>query len=119
MAFTFAKAERLAELRGDYRAKRWDSRGLHPYSVEWGRILAFEVALPELGNERWIDPERPVDPVSLRLRARALAEIEFREAIINERRQSEEDRTSVAGGPGDGEPGDGAAGSPAGSGDRG
>lgn len=108
MAFTLAKAERLAELRGDYRAKRWDERGLHPYSVEWGRIFAFEVALPELGNMRWSDPEG-LDPVAMRRRARVIAEIEFRDQIIEERRrEGAESRVGVDRDVGGGDPGVGA-----------
>ena len=74
-AFSFAKAARTAELRGDYRAKRFDSRGLHPYSVEWGRVLACENVEPSLADER-LDG-RDLDPVTMRNRASREAERDF------------------------------------------
>jgi hypothetical protein len=71
MAWSFCKSERLGELRGS-RVKSFDGRGLHPYSIEWGRILACEVIFPELGYARY-DGGVKVDMVTMRSLAHAEA----------------------------------------------
>jgi hypothetical protein len=45
--YTLAKGERLGELRGR-RPRTIDERGLHPLSLEVGRILALQEMLPDL-----------------------------------------------------------------------
>lgn len=65
MAWSLAKAERIAELNGS-RSKTFDTRGLHPYSVEWGRILAFEVLMPELAHARYEGQSQQIDMVTMR-----------------------------------------------------
>jgi hypothetical protein len=47
MVFTLLKAERLQELR-DKHVRRFDERGLHPISLEVGRIQALQELVPEL-----------------------------------------------------------------------
>lgn len=63
-AYTLAFAERMAELEGRYVA-RFDKRGLHPYSVVWGQIMAIETSEDNMDTS----PER------LRRRARAEADL--------------------------------------------
>lgn len=83
MAYTIAKAERSAELAGGKRPPRFDGRGLHPYSLEWGRILTFEVMLPELAYLRFTGDEvRSCDPLSLRWDAHDDATREYAAAIL-------------------------------------
>jgi hypothetical protein len=72
MAFSFAKAERIGELNGS-RVKAFDGRGLHPYSVEWGRILACEALYPDLAQSRFPEGEEALDMVTMRRRAHAEA----------------------------------------------
>jgi hypothetical protein len=45
--YTLAKGERLGELRGR-RPRTIDERGLHPLSLEVGRILALQDLVPDL-----------------------------------------------------------------------
>jgi hypothetical protein len=75
-AYGLAKGERRGELSGK-RAKRFDGRGLHPYSLVWGRIRALEEMLPTL-----ILAE--ADPVVMARVAAKDAEAEFREQIRSE-----------------------------------
>lgn len=79
-AWMHAKGARTRELRGDRRVKTFDSRGLHPYSVEWGRILALEALLPDL-EQRRATGDVLFDPVSMRHHAEREAEQEFYAAI--------------------------------------
>jgi hypothetical protein len=67
-AHTLAKAERTREIRGRSSVRRFNDQGLHPYSVEWGRIWALQELLPEMlaGSA--------VDPVSMRSEAGRAAE---------------------------------------------
>lgn len=53
-AYGYAKGERAAELR-DERVRRYDGRGLHPFSVECGRIEALQDVEPVL-REAGFDP---------------------------------------------------------------
>lgn len=77
IAYSTAKAARLAELRGDRRVKSFDGRGVHVYSQEWGRIFACEDLMPSLGHFRYEDD---VDPLTLRRHAERDAEAEFEAA---------------------------------------
>lgn len=80
-AYYLAKGERIGELRGR-RVKLLDDRGMHPYSVAWGRVYALEALRPELQSARLSDP--PVDPVQLRRVAQRDAEGAFYSAIQND-----------------------------------
>ena len=80
MALMLAKAARTAELRGDRRLKAFDSRGVHVYSAEWGRIFACEELIPELSELRGCG-EGILDPVSLRSLAAREAESDFLEDV--------------------------------------
>jgi hypothetical protein len=73
-AWHLARGERLGELRGR-RQKLLDERGMHPYSLAWGRAMACEQLLPELQSARLADP--PVDPVLMRRLAQRDAEQSF------------------------------------------
>lgn len=46
-AYKLAYGERLAQLRGK-QVKRFDDRGLHPYSEQWGRVTLAESFLEHL-----------------------------------------------------------------------
>ena len=63
-AFKLAYTERMNELRGVH-VKRWDSRGLHPYSVVWGQIIALENG-----------EAQTIGPVKMREIARASADLD-------------------------------------------
>lgn len=102
-AFKLAKGERAAELRGR-RIRRFDERGLHPYSEVWGYIGAAtdgEAAGPELREQVWsklgekygmvqswlntMEPTmRPpsLSPYNLRQAAAYVAAHEFRQELI-------------------------------------
>lgn len=71
-AFSLAKATRKRELEGKRTVKTFDARGLHPLSVEWGRILALEELEPSLAMRR--SDESVAD---LRRRAEHAACVEF------------------------------------------
>lgn len=73
-AYLLARGERLGELRAR-RAKAFDERGLHPYSLAWGEVFALEEVLPELAGARLSDPM--CDPVTLRRIAQADAQETF------------------------------------------
>ena len=75
-AFTLAKGVRAAELRGDRRSKTFDARGLHLYSVEWGRVWACEELMPDLARLR-ATGDFLLDAVSMRSKAAREAEAEF------------------------------------------
>lgn len=47
-----AKGERARELAGDRTVKRFNELGLHPFSTEWGRLMALEALLPGLSDVR-------------------------------------------------------------------
>ncbi len=79
-AYQLAKAERLAELRGDRRIRRFNEAGLHPYSIEWGQILAVEALAPVYGAARGCGGE-PLTPYRLKREAEADAEAEFVEEL--------------------------------------
>jgi len=79
-AYHLAKGERLGELRGR-RVKLLDERGMHPYSMAWGRIFACESLLPGLVAARLSEP--PTDPVHLRRVAQRDAESAFREQLLS------------------------------------
>ena len=68
-AYKYAKGERAAELRDEY-VRRYDGRGLHPFSVECGRIEALQDAEPVLR-------EAGFDPRLFRAEAREDARDEF------------------------------------------
>lgn len=82
-AYRLARAERLAELHGT-RYRKYDERGVHVYSAEWGRIYGCEVLLPELADFRAITSEF-VGPIGLRQAACDEAEREFALIILRER----------------------------------
>jgi hypothetical protein len=50
-AWRLAFGARCNEVKG-HHVKSFDSRGLHPYSEAWGKILALESLLPELAEVR-------------------------------------------------------------------
>ena len=77
--YHLAKGERLGELRGR-RVKLLDARGLHPYSLAWGRVLALEKQHPGLSAARLSDP--PTDPVRLRRVAQRDAERAFYDELV-------------------------------------
>jgi hypothetical protein len=79
-AYMLARGERYGEMSGK-RAKRFDERGLHPYSLAWGRIYALEDLHPELRGARLSDPM--CDPVSLRRIAQEDAEGAFRDELLS------------------------------------
>lgn len=57
-AYVLARGNRAAELRGDRRAKAFDTTGLHPYSQLWGSVYACEQLLPGLADLRFTgEPE--------------------------------------------------------------
>jgi hypothetical protein len=76
--YMLAKGERSGELRGR-RVKLLDDRGLHLYSLAWGRALACEHLLPALQRARLSDPA--ADPVSLRRMAQRDAERAFYDEV--------------------------------------
>ena len=76
-AYVVARGERAAEIRGDRRAKRFDGRGLHPYSVAWGYVLACESFAPELAELRDLGGDVACEPVTLRAAAHREAEEGF------------------------------------------
>lgn len=84
-AWLAAKGARLAEMRGDRRVKRFNTQGLHPYSVEWGRVLACEALLPELTALRETG-DYDLTPVTMSNHAAREGEREF---ITDVRRQAE------------------------------
>lgn len=51
-AFSLAKADRARELRGDRTVPRFNAEGLHPFSAEWGRVMALEAIVPGLSDVR-------------------------------------------------------------------
>lgn len=79
LAWSHARADRARELRGDRTVRRFDPRGLHPYSLEWGQVLACEALLPGLSGLRDLGPQ--VDPVTMRRLAATEAEQDFARAI--------------------------------------
>lgn len=74
-AYREAKAARSRELRGR-RGKSFDDRGLHPYSVEVGRVQAIEAALDDV-----IPPEALLDPLALWRAGRDDAEADFADDV--------------------------------------
>ena len=76
-AYMLAHGERLAEIRGDRRAKWLDGRGLHPFSALWGEIVALESVEPVLKYAREQSGESACDPVTLRQVAHRDAELAF------------------------------------------
>lgn len=89
-AFSLAKADRARELRGDRTVARFNEQGLHPFSAEWGRLMALEALQPGLSDVREklkVDDNGEVTELFvstrvLRLEAREAAEEEFRVEII-------------------------------------
>ncbi len=75
-ARSLARAERLHELRGGHRPRTFDDRGLHPYSVEWGRVWALQELVGELAADA------PTDPVALRRAAREDAIQAFKAELL-------------------------------------
>lgn len=77
-AFVLAKGERGREIRGERKVRTFDSQGLHPYSMLWGRVLTCEFLLPELAHAR--DHGEPVcTPITMRALAARAAEEDFAE----------------------------------------
>ena len=74
--YELAKAERLAELH-DRRSKLLDARGLHPLSLEAGRIQACESLVLELADCGF-------DPLALKRQAREDAAAEYWGALVAE-----------------------------------
>lgn len=72
-AWSLARGERLQRLRGD-RIRTFDDRGLHPFSLEVGRIQALQEIVPELR-------EAEFDPRSLRADAERAAALEYEEEV--------------------------------------
>jgi hypothetical protein len=77
-AAAIAEAEALARMRGEF-PKRFDTRGIHPWSEEWGRIHALEDLHPELAEARGGE-----HPVSMRQKAEAAARRRFAEQLLAE-----------------------------------
>lgn len=50
--YKLAKAQRGRELDGDRSVQRFNEQGLHPFSTEWGRLMALEALLPGLSDMR-------------------------------------------------------------------
>ena len=74
-AWMYARGERLGELRGK-RVQRFDPQGVHPYSLEWGRIMAYEVLDLSLMELRFCG-EPNLTPISMKKLAYEDAEEEF------------------------------------------
>jgi hypothetical protein len=72
-AWSLARGERLQRLRGD-RIRSFDDRGLHPFSLEVGRIQALQELVPELR-------EAEFDPRALRADAEQVAVREHEEEV--------------------------------------
>lgn len=70
-AYLFARGERLAQLHGRH-LPRYDSRGLHTYSVIWGEILGCELLVPELATVAQLG-DYPCTPTTMLKAARAEA----------------------------------------------
>lgn len=90
-AWMLAKGERRQDLSGK-RAKLLDGRGLHPYSMAWGEVMACEQIDHELGTLRdtgvaWelagMVGAGAVDPVSMRHHAARAAEADFLEDVLD------------------------------------
>lgn len=81
-AWSLARGERLAELEGKY-LKRFDGRGLHPYSQLWGQVFACETLLPALAELRDTGDHR-CEAYSLREAARREADAIYAARIIEE-----------------------------------
>lgn len=82
-AYLLAKAQRLAEIRADRRTKRYDKRGLHPVSVEWGKVFACEQLLPGLTEMREVGGDA-CDPVSLDRVAQDAARVAFHQELVEQ-----------------------------------
>lgn len=82
-AYRLARAERLAELNGS-RYKRYDERGVHVYSAEWGRVYTCEVLMPELAEFRAVTSAF-CGPVLLRESAKWEAEQEYASEVLGMR----------------------------------
>jgi hypothetical protein len=80
-AYQFARSERLLELR-DKRPRLLDDRGLHPYSLEVGRIMALRELEPALAEVQF-------DPIELRRLARQDAAKQFADEVFEERLRHE------------------------------
>lgn len=83
-AWQLAYGERMNELRDDRRARLLDERGLHPYSVVWGKIIYLEQQ-QELAVE--LDDSYSYEagtalPSELRDAARAAASRDYRDEIL-------------------------------------
>jgi hypothetical protein len=71
-----AKGERLGELRGKY-VRKFDERGLHPFSMVVSQVWSWERLMPELSYAQF-------DPVLLRREAQREADKEFRNQVLEE-----------------------------------
>jgi hypothetical protein len=74
-AYREAKAARSRELRGR-RGRTFDGRGLHPFSLEVGRVQAMETVLSDV-----IPPEAMLDPLALWRAGRDDAEAAFADDV--------------------------------------
>lgn len=104
-AFLLARGTRLGELRGRRRERLIDERGLHPFSLVWGRAQVLLPAfvlddqergaakLAELGVEILrsdLSGKIEIGPVEIRQAARIDAERIFREEIIEAWKEGED-----------------------------
>ena len=80
------RSNRAREIRGDRRVRTFDARGLHPPSLEWGRVLALEELLPGLAELRDIG-----EPECHFLSLGRLARSEAQAAFETEIREQKED----------------------------
>lgn len=69
-AWGLARGERLNELDPEGRVRRFDERGLHPYSHVVGQVHACQELVPVLREAQF-------DPVEFRRTARSVAYEEF------------------------------------------
>jgi hypothetical protein len=74
-AWSLCKAERLRELRDERGVRRFDPRGLHPFSYAWGYVEALRDVLDVPVGAAY------ENPWELRDAARAEADSEFRAEI--------------------------------------
>jgi hypothetical protein len=80
-AYSLARGERLNVLQNRH-VKRFDARGLHPYSEVWGRIRALEALLPTLMLAE-------ADPIALRRAAESDAAEQFASELLEAMRGDE------------------------------
>jgi hypothetical protein len=76
-AYSLAESAALHRLRGE-PFRRYDARGLDPYSEEWGRVAVLETLHPTLSALR------DSDPVEMRTAAERSARATLAEQLLAE-----------------------------------